>query len=697
MKTGNVFVAPSAADDKVLEGLDLDSELKWISSTFGEIEGDDFEGITYGNKHSLSFIKANTGAYVWHSKELDRGGTVAALRKNPAAVKELQATVAGTKGNAAAQRERWEVKDFRRDVWAEGSFVDGSEVTREFLSSRKLDWRQLPTDLVVRRVMYHNPATPDSKVPALCWQKADGTFQLRFMFDDYTGRVTVGRKSKACIVIPGDGSPILCEGAEDALAIWQATGRTVWASCGNLWQCTLPEETEEITVVFDNDTQKSNPISPEEQAELVEKTLAHLDKCGVTTVYATMPEGVKDVGDLIMEADGDQQPVIELIKSAAPLGEQPADDDSEQVLLPGAVIVCNDDLLATPIPEQKWIIPNLIGEGMLCSLAGRSGIGKTRFFASFVALAAAGRLELMGLPRAAPFSCVWIANEESSEGLRRRVKAAAELYGVTGKRPYVLIGKDMEQFQLVERNEENELVIHKGAVNRAVGTAKAVNAKMMIIDPLTTLSEGMDENSVKDVAFLNKAFFEIMRKTGEDFSLLSVHHTGKGIQDYGGSAEAWRGSSGLYSPLDVGLTLAPVFDIVEGPKGGKKLVEKKGYISLAAAKIREGRGVIPATFHLTDFTISDGYSIGVTEYIESIAVAEAGEAALSILVETIAKWLGDEEKQVTELHRYMMGTSGWYQGQDGKLRKEEREELAELLAPYGINIFQKGRLYYLKK
>ena len=348
-------------------------------------------------------------------------------------------------------------------------------------------------------------------------------------------------------------------------------------------------------------------------------------------------------------------------------------------------------LIAETLPPIEWLIPGMIPKGIV-SLGGTSNVGKTRWLAALAVLGASGRTELMGLPEAPPFSVLWLANEERTDDIKRRIKSTVLQHGLTKSRDIIVRGKDTGMLRLVSLNESGNPEIDEDNVAALVAEARRVGAAIIYFDPYVTLSDAMDENSAASAAILTKAFILISSLTGA--TVIHAHHTPKSRTEpldwYRGSSDAWRGSGAIYSALDCGYTLSHYM-----PKGKdnrkawmNEYIEQKlsRWIVLDTGKIREGQPMDPIVYELVgqDMAEGEGDQIGVCR------LADTGQANNSILdhaVDVIAAdelakdllaVLGAGEFIPSKVHKMMKDHPRWtYTAQ--KLQNRELLMLLDLL------------------
>ena len=311
-------------------------------------------------------------------------------------------------------------------------------------------------------------------------------------------------------------------------------------------------------------------------------------------------------------------------------------------------VFTTDQLNQTSLPEIQWLIEGMLPKGGISSLGGTSNVGKTRWLAALAACLSTGETEKMGLPKAEASSVVWICNEEHSDDIRRRIKAAGLQYDLGASRGRIAVRPKTEgTFRLVACNEVGNQELDAASIARLVKQIKRLEAKAVFLDPYVTLSDGgVDENSSATASMLTKAFLQITAMTGA--TLIHAHHTPKNrqldVDFYRGDASGWRGSGAIYSALDCGFTLANWM-----PKNSEsRKAWKKNFIDddlgrwvvLDTGKIREGKPMDSIIYELVGEELPEGFEIGVCRLASEV---EAENALVQSSADAIrASELGDD-------------------------------------------------------
>lgn len=135
-------------------------------------------------------------------------------------------------------------------------------------------------------------------------------------------KVSSGKPGLGIIKLPGNGPPVLAEGPETGLSIWQATGREVWILTGSFSQIRhlniTPQDYPELIIARDGEGQG-------ESADKALRTLVReLENLGFVILVATPPNG-QDFND-VLQRRGDAA-VAEAVHAAMPMTMKGADLD----------------------------------------------------------------------------------------------------------------------------------------------------------------------------------------------------------------------------------------------------------------------------------------------------------------------------------------------------------------------------------
>jgi len=371
-----------------------------------------------------------------------------------------------------------------------------------------------------------------------------------------------------------------------------------------------------------------------------------------------------------------------------------SDDDSEFVTFD------LNSLQAEKLPPIPWVIEGMLPAGGISSLAGDSNVGKTRWLALLAVCLNGGCTEEMGLPPCKPESVLWIANEEHTDDIKRRVKAAHAHYDAVRMNGTTITVRPKTEgtFRLVTVNEFGQPEVDEEALARLVAEVLETGARVVFLDPYVTLSDAADENSASSAGKISEALLILTSLTGA--AVLHAHHTPKDRSKphdwYRGDSGAWRGSGAIYSALDCGFTLANWMPAA-GPdrkEWSKRFLNDRlsRWVVLDSGKIREGSPLLPVVYELLGQEIDEGYEIGVT-HLSSEAAADSvivhgsvDMIAVITLGTAIVKTLGEGTHTFAQAHRQMEGHEAWVSDAD-RLKDGPRDEL---LAMFGEGVICGG-------
>jgi len=411
-----------------------------------------------------------------------------------------------------------------------------------------------------------------------------------------------------------------------------------------------------------------------------------------------------------------------IVKSSRPIGPQwettisdieervaEIKDDNDEY-----TIVDIQSLHANTISPVEWIIPGVIPKRNSIGLTGSSNVGKTRWLASLAVCIAAGKTEIIGLPKMEqPFPVLWIANEEYVDDIMRRMKAAARNYGIEDSLPIIVRGKENGAFKLARLNNSRVLEIDKDGVAKLISAIRNSNAGLVLMDPYVTLVDALDgsENSSAAAEVTRSAL--IMIQTRTDVSTLFAHHTPKGDRNakgdwYRGSLEALRGSGAIGGALDCCFTLANWWPVGQSPRRSwqDSYLRKnlRRWIVLDSSKVREGDAISPIVMELVGQEMSEGEGrdIGVCkvssedEAVASNSFEKDKEAHFLLIVDSLIDAFGvGEVNGVKAIHEQMEDVPGWppYKKtvQGTMLELFEKFDPAIRRGDYEVHVFQTGK------
>lgn len=184
------------------------------------------------------------------------------------------------------------------------------------------------------------------------------------------------------------------------------------------------------------------------------------------------------------------------------------------------------------------LIEGIIAKGELVMLFGESGVGKSFSAVDFALSVASGQ---PWLGRAVSQGPVVYLPSEGFDGFRSRIQAWCSHHGLSHDDIPMHMGS--HEFPLNETVEFNELELYFDDIRP--------KPKLIVIDTLTGMTQGLDQNSAKDMA----AFADICKflKLMTDATVLVVHHSGH--KDKGrskGAVDFWAACDKVISLRRVG-------------------------------------------------------------------------------------------------------------------------------------------------
>lgn len=189
-----------------------------------------------------------------------------------------------------------------------------------------------------------------------------------------------------------------------------------------------------------------------------------------------------------------------------------------------------DDI--APVLTDSYIVKGVLGAGSMSVIYGPSNSGKT-FFALDLAYHIAAGLEWRGL-RVKPCGVLYLA-AEGGRGVANRIAALKEETGAHSI-PFALRRAGMDLLHQ-EADLQKVFTLAQEVQEKAVGLPCII-----VIDTLSRVMAGGDENSAADMTALIRNIDAIREATGAHIML--VHHTGKD------TARGARGHSSLRAATD---------------------------------------------------------------------------------------------------------------------------------------------------
>lgn len=217
-------------------------------------------------------------------------------------------------------------------------------------------------------------------------------------------------------------------------------------------------------------------------------------------------------------------------------------------------------LLSNPPPTLDFVLPGLTS-GSVGTLIGPGGVGKTMLELQVAVLLATGLghcdplfgpATFDGLPMA-PQKVVLVAAEEPINVLWQRLHAIVQSLNQRDVLP-----DDMSWQEFLQHLEQNLLLYPLAGAQRVnlltpdLAPSEAAQelaalsrgSRLLIVDPLRQLHLG-DENQSAPMSALMSVFKQVAQQSGA--AVLVAHHSSRaaGLQGYGDTADAGRGSTAL--------------------------------------------------------------------------------------------------------------------------------------------------------
>jgi hypothetical protein len=287
---------------------------------------------------------------------------------------------------------------------------------------------------------------------------------------------------------------------------------------------------------------------------------------------------------------------------------------------------------ADNVNDPVWLIPNMLPAQGIGMIYGESGSYK-----SFLALDMSLSLAF-GIPgqwSAPPVKndVLFFAGEGPVATAKKRWPAWMEWQGIEARDGHRFMIKDRVPLYSDSDGWEN--------VKADLAELKA-KPSLIVIDTLTRLITGMDENSAKDATMITN-FMEQLSRYYECF-VLAVHHTGKD------QSKGARGSSAFYSNMDAVLS-------VKLKQGGTELRVRKQKdadvseeVSYFAVKEVGSSIVLERTAALADMSPSklqsSRFAWASVEEVLKVLESLGGETSESVLAQEISGATGVDRDQV---------------------------------------------------
>ena len=219
-------------------------------------------------------------------------------------------------------------------------------------------------------------------------------------------------------------------------------------------------------------------------------------------------------------------------KEETPTASRPSTSDTsgQTTHPPRFALLSVEEILA--LPDPKWVVDEFIPSPSLAQLYGASGVGKT-FVALDVGLSVAAGIEWLGTHEVTQGPVVYVA-AEGHRGMKTRVGAWLQHHGRE-------VG-ELEDFRLIAEalplaNPRDVAAL----IQQVDETFPERDLALLVLDTQARCTEGLDENSSKEMGLAVAAADRLKRSTGA--AVLLIHHTG--YEKYHA-----RGSTAVQAALD---------------------------------------------------------------------------------------------------------------------------------------------------
>jgi len=267
-------------------------------------------------------------------------------------------------------------------------------------------------------------------------------------------------------------------------------------------------------------------------------------------------------------------------------------EDAEQQVTTADPSTLMERILTTEPPPVEWLIDGLLLANRVCLLVAPGGTGKSILTLQMAWAVATGTPFLDATVEQAPV--LVLGAEDDNDDLHRRLhaiyKAALDEFpssddaidsdamvrdAIANLVPVSLVGRSV---QLIQRDGAGHSMTP--LVDKVIAKASSVNARLIIIDPLSRFGCGEEG---PDMIRFAETLEHIRDKTGA--TILAVHHANKASMREGGADMqfAARGHSALTDSVRFQLNMASMHPD-DAKNHGLKPSEAPMYVKLAVSK-----------------------------------------------------------------------------------------------------------------
>jgi RecA-family ATPase len=225
-----------------------------------------------------------------------------------------------------------------------------------------------------------------------------------------------------------------------------------------------------------------------------------------------------------------------------------------------------------PIPEQEWLVEQVLPMGVPSLLSGDGGVGKTTVMAQLAVAVAAGESDWLGWKISKPGPVIYFSAEESSDEFRRRIAASAAHYGcrLSALKGLHLLCMPGEDAALGSPHVGGEVRATK-LLESVQAVATAIRPSLVVIEAAADVFAG-NENDRSEV----RQFIALLRRLGMDSSaavVLLAHPSVQGMMSGRGTSGSTAWSNSVRSRLYLAKRRADD----AGPDIRELTVEKANY------------------------------------------------------------------------------------------------------------------------
>jgi hypothetical protein len=363
----------------------------------------------------------------------------------------------------------------------------------------------------------------------------------------------IGHIKGNAVKLPGTAPIILTEGLEEALTVWQATGREVWAvgGVGFMGDVKLPHAAP-VTLVRD-----SKDSTDSEAAHKFKAALKSLQRRGHQVSIITSTPG-KDLNDVLL-AEGPEA-VRGLVDAAERVA--PDADVAESEPEPKRELLLLADFVEKDLSPRDWLVKGILQAGKLSIMAGHGGTLKSTL-AEYMMLSIASGKKVGPFDPTDAYPVISINAEDEIAEQRRRLAAilkSGDCGHINGKPDLInklpIYSLEADMMALVAMNENNKIVItplYKWIV-RQIEDHKA---RVVFVDPFVEMTDGINEN---DNAQVHKVM-SLLRHIAQSMNIhiCIIHHFNKpGGADKSGSV---RGGSAIVNAARMNINVEKLSDL----------------------------------------------------------------------------------------------------------------------------------------